>query len=310
MAGDWIKMRTALAHDPAVIAIAIDLDKSEFEVVGMLHHLWSWADSQSQDGHIKRVTEVWIDRYVHHTGFAQSMVAAGWLLIEETGITFPSFEKHNGESAKKRAEAAERQRISRENKRLGIVTDLSQNYCDKSVTREEKRREDKDLKNPPTPKQKKPKPEPDEIELPIWLPKKEWADYVEMRRSKKKPVTPSIAARVIKKLESMATAGHNITAALEASIVNCWTDIYEPKVENNGFSGTDAGANRQSRPSLVDQVRQRGREIEIERGGKAGYGSAPDAELPPAWMEQGGIDWDGEFVRVNDADGSLMGADD
>ena len=142
MAGDWIKMRTALANDPAVIAIALDLDKSEFEVVGMLHHLWSWADSQSQDGHIKRVTEKWIDRYVHHTGFAKSMVSAGWLVIEEAGITFPNFERHNGESAKKRAEAAERQRISRENKKLVGVTDSSQDSCDKSVTREEKRREE------------------------------------------------------------------------------------------------------------------------------------------------------------------------
>lgn len=147
MAGDWIKMRTALANDPAVIAIALDLDKSEFEVVGMLHHLWSWADSQSQDGHIKRVTEKWIDRYVHHAGFAKSMVCAGWLVIEDAGITFPNFERHNGESAKKRAEAAERQRISRENKRLGLVTDPSHDSCDKSVTREEKRREeDKDQK--------------------------------------------------------------------------------------------------------------------------------------------------------------------
>lgn len=147
VAGDWIKMRTALAHDPAVIAIALDLDKSEFEVVGMLHHLWSWADSQSQDGHIKRVTEKWIDRYVHHPGFAKSMCSAGWLIIENDGITFPNFDRHNGESAKKRAEAAERQRISRANKAAQSVTDSSQVSCDKSVTREEKRREeDKDQK--------------------------------------------------------------------------------------------------------------------------------------------------------------------
>ena len=136
------KQRQALANDPAVIAIALDLDKSEFEVVGMLHHLWSWADSQSQDGHIKRVTEKWIDRYVHQNGFAKSMCDAGWLILENDGITFPNFERHNGESAKKRAEAAERQRISRENKKAGIVTDQSQELCDKSVTREEKRRED------------------------------------------------------------------------------------------------------------------------------------------------------------------------
>lgn len=139
MAGDWIKMRTALANDPAVIAIALDLDKSEFEIVGMLHHLWSWADSQSQNGHIKRVTEKWVDRYVHQNGFAKAMSDAGWLVLESDGITFPNFERHNGASAKKRAEATDRQRISRENR----TSSSSHNSCDKSVTREEKRREEK-----------------------------------------------------------------------------------------------------------------------------------------------------------------------
>lgn len=138
MAGDWIKMRTAIANDPAVIAMAIDLDASEFEVVGMLHHIWSWADSQSQDGHIKRVTEKWIDRYVHRIGFAKAMESAGWLIIEQDGITLPNFERHNGDSAKKRAEAAERQRISRANRPSSKVTVSSQLSCDKSVTREEK----------------------------------------------------------------------------------------------------------------------------------------------------------------------------
>lgn len=76
-----------------------------------------------------------------------------------------------------------------------------------------------------------------------------------------------------------------------------------PKPTNTGTSG-------QSRPSLVEQVRQRGRELEAERGGQAGYGSAPDGELPPAWLETGGIDWEGEFSRIDVSDGSLMGTDD
>lgn len=297
MAGDWIKMRTALANDPAVIAIALDLDKSEFEVVGMLHHLWSWADSQSQDGHIKRVTEKWIDRYVHHTGFAKSMVAAGWLVIEESGITFPNFERHNGESAKKRAEAAERQRISRENKKLGIVTDSSQDSCDKSVTREEKRREDQDPIKPSVPKAKKVKAKPEEIVLPAWLPKKEWDDYVEMRRVKKKPVTPSIGARVIKKLETMALAGHNISKALEASIVNCWTDIYEPKAENNGSGKTNGQGSGASRPSLIDQVNAAAAEQERRR----------QLSLQPPPIDE--RDWP-EFASIREIDGSVVGVDD
>lgn len=74
-------------------------------------------------------------------------------------------------------------------------------------------------------------------------------------------------------------------------------------------TGANATGNRNGRPSLVEQVRQRGRELEAERSGQAGYGLAPDAELsdPAAYA---GIDWDGEFSRIDVTDGSLMGPDD
>jgi len=141
MAGDWIKMRTALANDPSVIAMACTLDVDEFEVVGMLHHLWSWADAQSRDGHVPGVTKKWIDRYVHRDGFANAMCAAGWLVVDEAGIQFPHFERHNGKPAKDRALAGERQR----KKRASVtppVTDVSRGDSDTTVTREEKRREE------------------------------------------------------------------------------------------------------------------------------------------------------------------------
>lgn len=142
MAGDWIKMRIALADDPAVISIAARLNVDEFTVVGMLHHLWGWADTQSRDGHAPGVTNVWVDRYVRHAGFADAMVSVGWLEIDETGVTFPKFDRHNGETAKTRALAAERKRNQR-----GKVTEedgqVSRSERDTSVTREEKRREEK-----------------------------------------------------------------------------------------------------------------------------------------------------------------------
>lgn len=74
-------------------------------------------------------------------------------------------------------------------------------------------------------------------------------------------------------------------------------------------TGANASGNSNVRPSLVEQVRQRGRQLELERGGQTGYGSPEDAELsdPSAYA---GIDWDGEFSRIDVTDGSLMGPDD
>lgn len=144
MAGDWIKMRIGLANDPAVISIAAGLDIGEFEVVGMLHHLWSWADTQSQDGHVIGVTRKWVDRFVHRDGFAEKMQLAGWLLIDDAGIKFPNFDRHNGDSSKNRALATERKRKQRENVTLESQ-EMSRIGRDESVTREEKRREDQKL---------------------------------------------------------------------------------------------------------------------------------------------------------------------
>jgi hypothetical protein len=141
MAGDWIKMRIDLSEDPAVIGMAEVLGLDEFAVVGRLHVLWGWADSQSRDGHARGVTEKWIDRKVQCDGFAEAMAGAGWLLVTDGAIEFPHFDRHNGETAKQRGLATNRKKKSRE-KVTQDVTDMSRNKRDESGTREEKRREE------------------------------------------------------------------------------------------------------------------------------------------------------------------------
>jgi uncharacterized phage protein (TIGR02220 family) len=148
MSGDWIKMRIALAEDPAVIAMAAHLGELEFTVVGRLHHLWGWADVQSRDGHAPGVTNVWIDRYVQRDGFAQAMVEVGWLVIDGTGVSFPKFGRHNGKSAKERGLAAERKQNQRE-KVTQDAGQMSRSQRDMSETREEKRRSKKHMSGKP-----------------------------------------------------------------------------------------------------------------------------------------------------------------
>lgn len=121
MAGDWIKMRVDLGDDPSVIQMASQLDASEDEVVGKLHRLWSWADRHTTDGTAPAITARWVDRYVGCPGFADAMIKAAWISFSEDGVVFPSFDRHNGESAKKRSEATIRQRLSRENRDNGVT---------------------------------------------------------------------------------------------------------------------------------------------------------------------------------------------
>jgi hypothetical protein len=121
MAGDWLKMRLDLADDPAVISIALSCGIEEDTVVGKLHRLWSWADRHTLDGIGRGINSKWIDKYVGQSGFADSMKAAGWLVIGDDFIQFPDFSKHNGVTAKRRAENTLRQRLSREERDNGVT---------------------------------------------------------------------------------------------------------------------------------------------------------------------------------------------
>jgi len=145
MAGDWIKMRIDLADDPAVIGLAAALKINEDEVVGKLHRLWSWADKHTSSGFVPHITAKWIDRHLEKGGFASQMQAVGWLVITAEGVTFPSFDRHNGKSAKSRAENTERARNSRKSRDASVTNceRLSQKKRDENVTREEERREEK-----------------------------------------------------------------------------------------------------------------------------------------------------------------------
>jgi hypothetical protein len=68
------------------------------------------------------------------TGFANALIEVGWLKAQGDGFSIPKFDAHNSKSAKNRALASRRK-----------VTQRSRSERDKSVTREEKRREDTSL---------------------------------------------------------------------------------------------------------------------------------------------------------------------
>jgi hypothetical protein len=136
----WIKMRTDLRDDPAVIGIADILGIEEDTVVGKLHRLWSWADSQTFDGKADNVKAAWIDRYLGREGFADALVTVGWLEISDAGIAIPNFERHNGETAKKRALTAKRVAKHKSNTNADSVSEALPTALprgDKSIARKD-----------------------------------------------------------------------------------------------------------------------------------------------------------------------------
>ena len=211
MAGDWIKMRIDIADDPAVIGMASALDITEDEVVGKLHRIWSWADKHTASGFVPRITGKWIDRYINLQGFSEQMQAVGWIIIADDGVTFPSFDRHNGKSAKSRAENTERARNSRKSRDESVtsVDCLSQKKRDESVTREEKRREEKKTNTRSGACAAKPDDVSDSV----------WADFLSLRKTKRAPVTETAIAAVRREADK---AGLSLQDALTVCCAKGW----------------------------------------------------------------------------------------
>ena len=132
MAGDWIKMRTDLLTSPKVVRMASALNADRFRIVGGLLSVWSLFDAHSADGSLSGYSLEALDELAAWPGFSAAMVAVGWLLESGESLDLPRFEAHNGASAKRRAQDADRKRV---------VRSASASDADKKGTREEKRRD-------------------------------------------------------------------------------------------------------------------------------------------------------------------------
>ena len=154
MASEWIKFNKATSDKPEVWAIACDLNIDPDAVVGKLLRIWAWFDEHTENGNAPSVTKLLLDRKVGVTGFCDSTIKAGWMIEIDNAISLPNFERHNGETAKKRALGKNRtekhrngvgvtpkQLLETENGNAPSVTDAS--------PEEEKKRKDIHTEKPP-----------------------------------------------------------------------------------------------------------------------------------------------------------------
>jgi hypothetical protein len=124
MAGDWIKMRAALATCPKVAAMAraigladefIGLPRHAMRllVVGGLHAVWAAVNEHTSDGVMANAYPEDMDDIAGINGFGSAMRSAGWLEVNEAArtLTFPNFGQWN--TPAKDTTAAERMRKHR-----------------------------------------------------------------------------------------------------------------------------------------------------------------------------------------------------
>jgi hypothetical protein len=79
-------------------------------------------------------------------------------------------------------------------------------------------------------------------ELPDWIPAAPWNAYHEMRKQKRAKATPRAVELLLADLSKWRARGHDPGVILDASVVNNWTGIFEPKERGNGNDIRRSGA--------------------------------------------------------------------
>lgn len=137
----WLKFDTATPEKPEVMAIAIALGFDDPDlVVGKLLKVWRWFDQHTVEGNANGVTAALLDRMIGVPGMCAAMASVGWLVVSETGLELPNFERHNGKTAKDRALTA--QRVAKAKTKAKSNEQGNASTVTAPLPREEKRREE------------------------------------------------------------------------------------------------------------------------------------------------------------------------
>src|SRR5262249_46189902 len=108
MAGDWLKVEKDTPEKPEVLTVAAVLGLDPEVVFTKCFKLWRWFDSNTADGNARGVTAELLDSLVHRPGFSQALLDVGWLQARSGSLAIPHFDRHMGQSGKRRALTAER----------------------------------------------------------------------------------------------------------------------------------------------------------------------------------------------------------
>lgn len=245
MAGDWIKMRHNLETDPDVLRIAEIVGVDRFSVVGRLHAIWTWADQHSIDGCAVRATTLFLDEMVCCANFCDALRTVGWLAGRDWDLQFPNFDRHNGESAKKRAQAQR----TMQKRRSSSATNVAQN------AQPEKRREEKSNKPPKSPTGESlsgsttERFDPRSVALPPSLEtddfRSAWLAWCSHRSEIRKPLKPTMVEQQLAEFEALGAA--RSVRAIRHTIAKGWQGIREPEARGH------SAVNEPARKPLADR---------------------------------------------------------
>ncbi|WP_338506443.1 DNA replication domain protein [Erwinia aphidicola] len=255
MASSWIKVEVITPDKPEIFQMAEALDIDPDAVLGKLVRIWTWADQQTVDGNAGSVTKSVLDRLSFVTGFADALISVGWLSQEDGRLFFPNFERHNGDSSKKRAltnrrvtEHRKKGPESNAKRNAGSVTPAFQ----KALPEEE---EEEDIKTDPPltpPKPKKSFPYPAGLNAAAW---DEWKQYRRDMKLKAYAPTPRSEGAAITNLLGLSAGDpQRQEEIIRQSMANGWQGLFEIKGGLNHEASRRIGAGCSFKGNAVEAV--------------------------------------------------------
>ncbi|HIB6209887.1 TPA: DNA replication domain protein [Klebsiella pneumoniae] len=226
MASSWIKVEVITPDKPEIFQIAEILNIDPDAVLGKLVRIWAWADQQTVDGNAGSVTKGVLDRIAFITGFADALIAVGWLAYDGNKLILPNFERHNGESSKKRALTNRRVAAHRKNETQKVTLAALQ----KALPEEEEKEEVKDKIPPNPPRGREPKksyPYPEQLNAEAW---DEWKAYRSEMQFKAYAPTERSEGAAITELINLSGGNHTRQMQIvKQSMAKGWKGLFELK---------------------------------------------------------------------------------
>ncbi|HDU6142417.1 TPA: DNA replication domain protein [Klebsiella pneumoniae subsp. pneumoniae] len=228
MASSWIKVEVITPDKPEIFQIAEILNIDPDAVLGKLVRIWAWADQQTVDGNAGSVTKGVLDRIAFITGFADALIAVGWLAYDGNKLILPNFERHNGESSKKRALTNRRVAAHRKNETQKVTLTALQKALPEEEEEEEEEVKDKIPPNPPRGReQKKSYPYPEQLNAEAW---DEWKAYRSEMRFKAYAPTERSEGAAITELINLSGGNHTRQMQIvKQSMAKGWKGLFELK---------------------------------------------------------------------------------
>ncbi|HBR1593609.1 TPA: DNA replication domain protein [Klebsiella pneumoniae] len=230
MASSWIKVEVITPDKPEIFQIAEILNIDPDAVLGKLVRIWAWADQQTVDGNAGSVTKGVLDRIAFITGFADALIAVGWLAYDGNKLILPNFERHNGESSKKRALTNRRVAAHRKNETQKVTLTALQKALPEEEEEEEEEEEVKDKIPPNPPRGREPKksyPYPDQLNAEAW---DEWKAYRSEMRFKAYAPTERSEGAAITELINLSGGNHTRQMQIvKQSMAKGWKGLFELK---------------------------------------------------------------------------------